>query len=206
MSDARTEILARIGAALGEPTAPTPRPPRRAPRPGSAERFARRVREYGAGVTAVGSAEVAAAAGAIVARRRPGPGPIVVPVDLPAAWRPDGVELVEDVPPLAPAELDSCAGVITGAALAVAETGTVVLAAGAGEGRRALSLVPDLHVCVVAVATIVHDIDDAVVSLAGSARPVTLISGPSATSDIELDRVEGVHGPRRFEVVLVSDH
>ena len=100
-------------------------------------------------------------------------------------------------------------GVITGSALAIAETGTIVLDAGPAQGRRALSLVPDLHICIVPAASIVRTVPHAIqrlgATVAQSRRPLTLISGPSATSDIELNRVEGVHGQRRLEVVIVRD-
>ena len=103
--------------------------------------------------------------------------------------------------------LDALDGVVTGCALGIAETGTIVLDGGEASGRRALTLVPDLHVCVVHEQQIVASVPDAVERLAEAARagrPITLVSGPSATSDIELDRVEGVHGPRRLEVLVVA--
>jgi L-lactate dehydrogenase complex protein LldG len=104
------------------------------------------------------------------------------------------------------AELDAVDGVLTGAAAAIAETGTIVLDGGPYCGRRALTLVPDLHICVIAADQVVADVPDglgAVAAAVREGRPITLISGPSATSDIELRRVEGVHGPRRLAVVLV---
>ena len=104
-------------------------------------------------------------------------------------------------------ELDALDGVVTGCALGIAETGTIVLDGAEASGRRALTLVPDLHLCVVHEEQIVASVPDAVDRLAEAARagrPITLVSGPSATSDIELDRVEGVHGPRRLEVLVVA--
>jgi L-lactate dehydrogenase complex protein LldG len=118
-----------------------------------------------------------------------------------------GVEVVVDDPPLSAAALDGLDGVLTGCALAIAETGTIVLDGGESSGRRALTLVPDWHICIVEAASIVAGVPDAVAALAEAAaegRPITFVSGPSATSDIELDRVEGVHGPRTLDVVVVS--
>jgi L-lactate dehydrogenase complex protein LldG len=117
-----------------------------------------------------------------------------------------GVEVVVDDPPLSPHALDALDGVLTGCALAIAETGTIVLDGGERSGRRALTLVPDWHVCVVEPGSIVAGVPDAVAALAEAAaegRPITLVSGPSATSDIELDRVEGVHGPRTLDVLVL---
>ena len=110
-------------------------------------------------------------------------------------------------PGLTAAELDELDGAITGCAVAIAETGTFVLDGGAGQGRRALSLVPDLHVCVVRAEQVVGLVPEAIEHLEQAVRegrPLTFVSGPSATSDIELNRVEGVHGPRILHVLLVS--
>jgi L-lactate dehydrogenase complex protein LldG len=107
---------------------------------------------------------------------------------------------------LTPAELDTYDGVVSRAAVAIAETGTIVLDGSPGQGRRAITLVPDYHLCVVEASQVVHLVPEAVARLESAAgRPLTWISGPSATSDIELERVEGVHGPRTLEVVLVAD-
>ncbi|MCB8901917.1 MULTISPECIES: lactate utilization protein C [unclassified Streptomyces] len=130
---------------------------------------------------------------------------VVVPPGLPEEWlAATGAERRSDTPRLTPYELDGIDAVVTGCALAVAETGTIVLDGGPGQGRRALTLVPDLHVCVVgAPEQVVASVPQALPRL-DPARPLTWISGPSATSDIELDRVEGVHGPRTLEVILVT--
>jgi L-lactate dehydrogenase complex protein LldG len=130
---------------------------------------------------------------------------IAVPDGLPAEWLEDsdGVEFVRDDPQLTPAALDTLAGTITSCAAVIAETGTIVLDAGPGQGRRALTLVPDYHLVVVPSARVVPSVPAAIARL-DPTRPLTWISGPSATSDIELQRIEGVHGPRTLEAILVG--
>jgi L-lactate dehydrogenase complex protein LldG len=203
MSAARDELLARIRAALAdaEPVAVT-RAYREVGTLDRAEvvaRFVERVEDYGA--TVIRSSDPAAAAAASLTGR------VVVARDLPASLRPAGVDLVED-DELTARELDEVDAALTTCAAACAETGSIALDGGPGQGRRAITLVPDLHVCIVRAADIVETVPELIDRLAPSARegrPIVIVSGPSATSDIELDRVEGVHGPRRLVVVLHDD-
>ncbi|WAL93825.1 LutC/YkgG family protein [Streptomyces sp. Je 1-369] len=130
---------------------------------------------------------------------------VLVPPELPPHWlaAADPVR-IHDRAVSTPHQLDRVDSVITGCALAIAETGTIVLDGSPDQGRRRITLVPDHHVCVVRVpGQVVASVPQALERLA-PLRPLTWISGPSATSDIELDRVEGVHGPRTLEVVLMS--
>jgi len=165
--------------------------------------FAERCGEYRATVTRAHPDELAREIEAACARH--GASSLAVPADLPAAWRPSGIELRSDEPPLTYDELDRTSGALTGCAVAIALTGTIVLDAGQAQGRRALTLLPDLHVCVIHSSQIVATVPEAIdrlVTAIRAGRPLTFIAGPSATSDIELKRVEGVHGPRRLEVLV----
>lgn len=198
MGEARDEILARVRAATGRATAaPVAREYRRAGllEPAACvDRFVERVADYRAEVSRV--RDVAAAVAAVGRS-------LVVPAGIPAAWRPPNA--VEDHG-LSLDELDHAEGVVTGCTVAIAETGTIVLSSAAHEGRRTLTLVPDLHVCIVEAGQIVETVPEAFDRLLPvAARPLTFISGPSATSDIELRRVEGVHGPRRLVVLVVEE-
>jgi L-lactate dehydrogenase complex protein LldG len=162
--------------------------------------FAERAADYRAVVERVPPAGVAGAV-----RRAVGvvPGKMVIPPGLPTEWVAGVADVTGDDPPLAAAELDQAGGVITGCAIAIAETGTVVLDHGPGQGRRALTLVPDFHLVIVKASQVAADLADALARL-DPARPLTFISGPSATSDIELIRVEGVHGPRALHILIAG--
>jgi L-lactate dehydrogenase complex protein LldG len=205
VTDARTEILGRIRAALGDrPAIPEPLAVARPEPAASVERFVRRVADYRAHVTTCAADDASVRAAIAAAFARHGARAIALPRDFPAPWRPDALIAYED--PADPRALGALDGVLTTSALGIAETGTIVLDGGPGQGARALTLLPDLHVCVVEAATIVAGVAHATplmhAAVRDTGRPLTLISGPSATSDIELDRVEGVHGPRRLEVVV----
>jgi len=166
------------------------------------ELFVERVDDYKADVRVIGSADLAGTIGSVLASR--GASSVVVSGDLDPAWLTTVTcEVVRDDPPVDARRLDQISAVITAAAVGIALTGTIVLDAGVGQGRRVISLIPDLHICVVHADQVVGTVPEAMPHLDGS-RPLTWISGPSATSDIELDRVEGVHGPRNLVVLLVS--
>ena len=225
---ARDEVLARIRAALG-PSRAAPEAARAAPEPAWAERapearpgadpggyrthgnlesgelldlLAERIADYKAVVRRATQEDLGDAVGAALRER--GAARVVVPAGLTLAAWPPGVEAVED-DGLSATDLDGLDGVVTGAAVAIAETGTIVLDGSAGQGRRAVTLVPDYHLCIVHARQVVQLVPEAIERLGQHpARPLTWISGPSATSDIELSRVEGVHGPRTLEVILVS--
>jgi L-lactate dehydrogenase complex protein LldG len=213
VSAAREEILARIRAATADKgggarrsaTSDVPRAYRRRgqrPQEEVLSLFCRRVADYGAEVAAVSDA-VAAATAVLASRgaRRVGIAP-----DLPGELRPSGFELVEDRH-LATSDLDRLDAALTTCEAACAETGTIALTGGAGQGRRALTLVPDVHVCVVLARDVVETVPELFDRLRPTTRlgrPIVLVSGPSATSDIELSRVEGVHGPRTLAVIVVG--
>jgi L-lactate dehydrogenase complex protein LldG len=202
----RDAVLERIRAALADRPAPVaiPRDYEMA-LPGAvdlAARFVERVDDYRATVERAAAEElpraIASTLAAHAARR------IAAPAGVPGGWfAATDAERVPDEPPLSHAELDRLDGTITGCAVAIAETGTIVLDAGPDQGRRVLSLLPDLHVCIVRLDQVVGTVPEALSRL-DPRRPQTWISGPSATSDIELQRVEGVHGPRRLAVILVD--
>jgi L-lactate dehydrogenase complex protein LldG len=209
---ARDEMLGHIRAALA-PEAPAPEVPRAYRCAGEladagaaalVERFCERVADYRATVTRADGEEELLAAIAVTCAERGSERIAAAPE---ATWRPAGLEVVIDRPEDDPRGLDSVDAALTGCAAAVAETGTIALDGGPISGRRALTLIPDHHVCVVRAQQVVASVPDAIGVLGPAARdgrPITLVSGPSATSDIELERVEGVHGPRLLDVIVVG--
>ena len=217
---ARGEILDRLRGALadvdgapdpqvGHRTMPTTMQGAGLPAEGVLERFTETVRDYRATVQPVTSADLPrAVAGALQVA---GCSSVVVPTGLDDRWLAEvrhGSMRVVAEQEVDTAGLDGVDAVVTAAAVGIATTGTIVLDHGPDQGRRALSLVPDTHVCVVRAEQVVADVPQAVARLrpdAEAAQPQTWISGPSATSDIELERVEGVHGPRTLMVLLVTD-
>jgi L-lactate dehydrogenase complex protein LldG len=219
--NARDEVLSRIAAALGgtrRQTAARHTDASRADAPQTAgaghgyrlraeadarellDLLAERLADYRAIVRRTTSSGLASAIGEALSQR--GARRVVVPpgLDLPAL--PSGVQAITDSG-FSPDELDAFDGAVTAAAVAIAETGTIVLDGSPGQGRRAITLVPDYHLCVVRSDQVVALVPEAIARLRPD-RPLTWISGPSATSDIELERVEGVHGPRTLEVILVA--
>ncbi|MFG1643211.1 lactate utilization protein C [Amycolatopsis sp. NPDC049252] len=190
---AREEILAAVRGALrnaDRTEAPVPRDYRTVAPPNIVDLFAERVVDYRAALTRCTKAELPDAIREALGTARK----VLVPKGFPIEL--DGVPDATD--------LDTFDAVVTTAALGIATTGTLVLDHGPGQGRRALSLVPDVHVCVLPEDRIVPGVPQAVAAL-DPARPQTWISGPSATSDIELTRVEGVHGPRTLHVIIVAE-
>ena len=210
---ARAEVLRRIRASTGTTTLANARSQWSAiertyrikaarPREAILELLQDRLRDYDARVTRVSEADLARNVAAILnerAVRR-----MIVPAGLASDWLPDGLAFVVDEG-LSAAEMDLVDGVMTEATVAIAETGTVVLQNVAGQGRRAITLVPDYHLCLVKIENVVETVPEGVRRLQGTAAlATTFISGPSATADIEMTRIKGVHGPRFLDVILVN--
>jgi L-lactate dehydrogenase complex protein LldG len=200
----KQEMLGRIRDALADRPAPVevPREYRRdLTGTDILALFAERAADYRATVTPVSTVDTPAAVAAALANR--GARRVVVPQGFPAAWLAAAdIEPLSDDPPLSHADLDRADGVVSGCAVAIALTGTIVLDGGPAQGRRALTLLPDYHLCVVRADQVVGTVPEALARL-DPTRPQTWISGPSATSDIELNRVEGVHGPRTLDILIV---
>ena len=210
MSDARTAILAaiRAGNAAAGATAPSLADLRpdytrlgSLPRPAVLDLLVDRLHEYEAGVFRCDAAGVPATIARVLAER--GKADLLAPAGLPAEWLAAGVAWTADDPSLSPADLDRHGGVLTTAVIAIAATGTLVLQHGPGQGRRLLSLIPDYHLCVVRADQVVQTVPEGFARL-DPVRPTTTISGPSATADIEMTRIKGVHGPRFLDVILVG--
>ena len=202
---AREEILSRVRSArVAAPTHPIRRDyAHTVELADPVGMFVERVEDYQATVIRTGPDGVAAAvAQSLVGARR-----VVVPAGFNPSWLPDGLDVVQDEPVLSSVDLNGVDAVLTSSVVGIAVTGTIVLDHTEGQGRRALTLVPDLHVCVITADQIVGDVLEAVGRLSASVmagRPLTWVSGPSATVDIELIRVHGVHGPRTLRIVLVE--
>jgi L-lactate dehydrogenase complex protein LldG len=205
---ARDDVLARIRTALVDvpdsespADVAVPRGYRRSHVTGDVvELFAERVADYRATVVRVRSDDVAAEIGRALADLD-----AVVAPGFPPVWLPERTFVQETTADETTVDvLDRVGAAITTAAAGIAVTGTIVLDAGDGQGRRALTLVPDMHICVIRADQIAADVPDALTRL-DPRRPLTFISGPSATSDIELQRVEGVHGPRTLHVIIVEE-
>lgn len=192
---ARDEILARVRSALADvsPAVEVPAAPRAPDRGDLVALFVERVEDYRATVTRCAADDLTAVVAGVLDGAR-----AVVPPGL-------GLEVPGAVVDtgFTAAELDGIDAVVTRARVGIAETGTIVLDHQPDQGRRAITLVPDVHVCIVDASQVVADVPDAIAVL-DPARALTWISGPSATSDIELDRVEGVHGPRTLHVFVVA--
>lgn len=216
MSSAKEEILARLRKALADAGHRMPEDrareyealPRLYRQIGEMELPARlalleeRLHDYNAVVYRCGDAQIAdTVARALEARGKRG---LVIPAGLPGQWLPQGFEFIRDES-LSYDELDRCEGVLTGCAAAIAFTGTIVLRHGPGDPRRALTLIPDYHLCIVKAEQVVETVPEGLRRVNEfRTSPLTTISGPSATSDIEMTRVKGVHGPRTLDVVLVG--
>jgi len=212
MSNARDEVLARIRGAIGKPLGPrehdygtVPRSYRQAGTldlEARLELFRSRLEHYDCGCFRCGRDQLVETVGRALSAR--GKRRLMLPAGLPMEWLPGGFELVRDQG-LSYTELDGCDGTVTACTVGIAQTGSIVLCHAEREGRRALTLIPDYHLCVIGADQVVETVSEALrhPRVARSAL-VTTIAGPSATADIEMTRIKGVHGPRTLDVVIVS--
>jgi L-lactate dehydrogenase complex protein LldG len=212
MSAARDHILKRIRDANGSQSASreseyqgVARECRKAGHLAWAARldlFVDRLHDYGSVVYRCAETMVTETITAAILKR--GKSALLIPLDIPNVWLPDGVQFHPDRD-LTYREIDTSEGVLTGCALAIATTGTIVLRHTSGEGRRALTLIPDYHLCVVFASQVMETVPEAIQEMGRfEGVPLTTVSGPSATSDIEMTRIQGVHGPRILDVILVE--
>ena len=212
ISTARETILARIAAALGPvPAHPNPAAGwdkisrdyiRSDTLTGAAvlKLFEHRLTDYGARIFHTAPDQIRQTISEILAGRAAKK--ILLPAGIPTDWQSDGIEFTQDIN-LSYQALDRFDGVLTTATAAIAATGSIVLQHGTGQGRRAITLIPDYHLCIVRIDQVVETVP-AAFALLDPRLPTTFISGPSATADIEMTRIKGVHGPRFMDVVLVS--
>ncbi len=210
----KAEILARVRAAIGKPVGNMPPedvPIARAYRQSGTldtearlAQFVSRLEDYNSGIYRCTPQELPeTVADAMDARGKTN---LVIPPEIPTAWLPVRHEFTRDIN-LSPEELDRAQGVLTGCTAAISLTGSIVLSAAPNEGRRALTLIPDYHLCVVFADQLVETVPEGIrVLRAIRHRPITTISGPSATADIEMIRVKGVHGPRFLDVIIAGDN
>ena len=206
-AEAKLEMLTTINRAIaGAQAEPMPPYPQAAPlsRAEMLHQFQDRILDYKAAYRRVSAAELPG----VITEALAGAARVLVPAGFPPEWLSSEIDMLRDDPPLSNLELNKAGAVLTGCAVAISETGTIILDHQGNQGRRALSLIPDIHVCIVRENQIVQTVPEGVRAVAASVRaghPLTWISGGSATSDIELVRVEGVHGPRHLQVIVVSD-
>jgi L-lactate dehydrogenase complex protein LldG len=212
--EARTEILRRIRAATGAPQQPAAidaewQSLRRAykthasiDREALLHQLEDRLRDYDAGVYRTSAAGLRDLIATILAERHKSR--LAIPTGVPTAWLPEGPTFLQDTREDI-ALIDACDGVLTSATLAIAETGTIILQDAPGQGRRAVTLLPDYHLCIVDTSSVVQTVPEAIARLHPTAHlATTFFSGPSATADIEMTRIKGVHGPRFVDVILLT--
>jgi len=201
MSTAKEQILSRVREAIGkrEPVAPVVREYRQ-DLPANLDQFEERLQDYNAAVYRSKESDIKRMIGyALDARHKT---KIVVPPDLPLTWLPQHIEFIHD-DGLTHVELDAMPGVLTACTAAISLTGSIILTHSGKEGRRAITLIPDYHLCVVFAKQVFETVPQAIRAIPRN-RPITTIAGPSATADIEMTRIKGVHGPRTLDVILVE--
>jgi L-lactate dehydrogenase complex protein LldG len=199
----KQQILERVRSAIGprEPVAPVAREYRQQA-PADLEQFEERLRDYNAGVYRCAESDLPRTISEAMAARNKRC--LLIPPGVPEAWLPPACQFVKDSG-FSHTDIDAMEGVLTGCTAAISFTGSIVLTHGPREGRRALTLIPDYHLCVIFANQVVETVPEGIRALRDlRTRPITTIAGPSATADIEMIRVKGVHGPRTLDVILVE--